>query len=360
MGVFGQHARVLFFTDLADLPQSSLGLKLFYFCTGVAPQLVMVFFVLSGYLIASSVLRDIQRRQWSWSKYLANRFTRLYVVLLPALLLTLLWDGLGVYREGARQYPGLNGLNLEPDDISTRLTATSFLGNALFLQNVYVDPFGSNSPLWSLSNEFWYYLIFPLACLLLYPKYSLINKLICMLAAIVIAIAFWPLMILFPIWLFGAALALLPKAKFLEAAGARTAILLISAFGFIAALVASRIHSIPPVLIDYCVGLTFAVIVYGLLHLPQKHSGRWYSFLSSGLAGMSYTLYLAHLPILVFLRVIINPNERWQPTVGTMLWFALILLGVFLYSFVLSRITEANTSLFRNLFRTRPAPELQT
>ena len=41
------------------------------------------------------------------------------------------------------------------------LSFIAFLGNLVFLQDLYVPTFGSNWPLWSLANEFWYYLWFP-------------------------------------------------------------------------------------------------------------------------------------------------------------------------------------------------------
>ena len=51
-------------------------------------QAVMVFFVLSGYFISSTVLRSINENRWSWSDYLIKRVTRLWIVLIPALVLT--------------------------------------------------------------------------------------------------------------------------------------------------------------------------------------------------------------------------------------------------------------------------------
>ena len=45
--------------------------------------------------------------------------------------------------------------------IAQALTAPVFLGNAAFLQRILVPELGTNGPLWSLANEFWYYLLFP-------------------------------------------------------------------------------------------------------------------------------------------------------------------------------------------------------
>jgi peptidoglycan/LPS O-acetylase OafA/YrhL len=47
--------------------------------------------------------------------------------------------------------------------LAPNYTATTFVGNLAFLQTIAVPIFGTNGPMWSLANEFWYYLIFPLA-----------------------------------------------------------------------------------------------------------------------------------------------------------------------------------------------------
>jgi peptidoglycan/LPS O-acetylase OafA/YrhL len=44
-------------------------------------------FVLSGFLISSTVLRSQVSGDWSWRDYAINRSIRLYVVLIPGLLL---------------------------------------------------------------------------------------------------------------------------------------------------------------------------------------------------------------------------------------------------------------------------------
>lgn len=49
-------------------------------------EAVMVFFVLSGFFIGTSVLESFRERRWSWRAYLINRLTRLQLVLVPASL----------------------------------------------------------------------------------------------------------------------------------------------------------------------------------------------------------------------------------------------------------------------------------
>ena len=50
-----------------------------------------------------------------------------------------------------------------PDAAGIDHSWLTFLGNLTFFQNIYVPAFGSNGPIWSLANEFWYYIVFPLA-----------------------------------------------------------------------------------------------------------------------------------------------------------------------------------------------------
>src|ERR1035441_502485 len=45
--------------------------------------------------------------------------------------------------------------------VALRSTLPAFFGNLFFLQSVVSPVFGSNGPLWSLSYEFWYYILFP-------------------------------------------------------------------------------------------------------------------------------------------------------------------------------------------------------
>jgi len=60
------------------------------------------FLVMSGYLVGGSVLRSRKAGRWSWRSYLLGCLSRLYVVLLPALLLGGLIDWFGMRQAGAQ------------------------------------------------------------------------------------------------------------------------------------------------------------------------------------------------------------------------------------------------------------------
>ncbi|HXJ14034.1 MAG TPA: acyltransferase family protein, partial [Candidatus Limnocylindrales bacterium] len=157
------HLRTFFFVDFQHLQSKSFALEFLYFLTGFGHQAVIVFFVLSGFLISSTILRSHILGKWSWRYYAVNRATRLYVVLLPGLLLGFFWDRLGSWLFAAKGIYAHALSDLGPSVPLNNLTTGNFLGNLFFLQTILCETFGSNGPLWSLSNEFWYYVLFPLA-----------------------------------------------------------------------------------------------------------------------------------------------------------------------------------------------------
>jgi len=159
-----EHLRAFLFIPFTQIKSPNLLERAFYFVTGLGHQAVMIFFVLSGFLVGGSVISAHQNGKWSWTGYALRRMSRLWMVLIPALLLTLLWDGLG-QRQSPAGYRGEfrplyhSGPAL---DAPADLRPATFLGNSLFLQTISVNCYGTNGPLWSLANEFWYYLLFPL------------------------------------------------------------------------------------------------------------------------------------------------------------------------------------------------------
>ncbi len=78
------HLRGLFFVDYPYLANKSFFSTALYAVTGYGHQAVMVFFVLSGYFIGTSVMESVGKLEWSWRIYLVSRITRLQLVLFPA------------------------------------------------------------------------------------------------------------------------------------------------------------------------------------------------------------------------------------------------------------------------------------
>jgi peptidoglycan/LPS O-acetylase OafA/YrhL len=216
---------------------------------------------------------------------------------------------------------------------------------------VIVPSLGSNGPLWSLSNEFWYYILFPCLCLLLLGN-STWRRVACCGVILLVSTVGLGLMALFPVWLLGAVLGLVPRWGPLSFPGIKQAAFALSAGCFAAALTLARVNWFQNSLAsDYCVGVAFALLMYVILSQKSRRAAKWYGYCASGLANMSYTLYLTHLPVLVFLYAVLGLDSRWQPDPSHLSVLAVLCAGTFMYSLVLSQLTEARTDKIRRIVR---------
>ena len=115
---------------------------------------VDIFFVISGYLITTIILREIENRNFSITRFYERRFRRI----LPALIVTVISALIaGALLFDSNQFEALSK--------SISLTAL-FSSNILFyLQSGYFDTPSALKPLlhtWSLAVEEQYYIFFPL------------------------------------------------------------------------------------------------------------------------------------------------------------------------------------------------------
>ena len=92
-----EHARNLLFVDYASVVSPTVLQNFFYFMTGFGHEAVVVFFVISGFLVGGKALADWQDKRFCWRRYLVNRISRLYAVLLAALILGACLDLFGLF-----------------------------------------------------------------------------------------------------------------------------------------------------------------------------------------------------------------------------------------------------------------------
>lgn len=350
------HWRYLFYADFGGHAAPGAFAKAFYFITGFGHQAVVVFFVLSGYLVGGSVLRMIGNERWSWKRYLADRLTRLWVVIIPALILTAVLDFYGAAHSGSTVYSGGEPYRIMlPDSVYNHLTPAAALGNLFFFQTVSFNigghlvgiPFlGTNSPLWSLAFEFWIYIAFPCAMLAFAPVSMKVRiaSVLGFLAAMVITHALC--LIYFPIWALGAFLAWAEPIKIVRS----RAFAALSFLGFLGVLAVSRVaKDQSEQKLSVVIGIFFAAWLWSVIATPAKDQSPLYVRAAKNMSAVSYTLYLVHVPFLVFLAAMLMHNAKWAPDMSHMVKGLGILLLTMVYAVILYFAFEAQTPKVRDL-----------
>jgi len=347
LAVLLYHLRGLFFVDYPFLTSKSIFSTALYALTGYGHQAVIVFFVLSGYFIGTSVMESTAKRQWSWRIYLVSRITRLQLVLFPALVLGAIWDRIGmkIPQAAALYYDALYKFNVP--SVALRSTVPVFLGNFFYLQSIVSPVFGSNGPLWSLSYEFWYYILFPALVLAAAAWVGTRNRI---LYAGFVLFLFWfvgaQISFYFLIWLAGAIVGRLrPPTTFKLPFPGLT---FLAGSIFLGALAWSRTHRLSSdLLTDYIVALCFVLWLYTLLLGSREDTSAAYEIGAKKLAGFSYSLYLTHFPPLLLLRGVLNPQGDWQPDPRHLVYALGIGLLIVVYAYGVAELTEAHTATVR-------------
>lgn len=340
------HWRNLLFVPFKQV--QSVALAPFYLLTSCGHAAVVIFFVLSGYLVGGSALRSIREGKFSWARYTVHRSVRLEVVLIPGLLLCAICDLSGIALGRAPDlYAGMSG-NGVTGNVNASLTPDAFIGNMVFLQQITVPTFGSDGALWSLSYEFWYYFLFPALAIAALSNARLLYRIAGLLAAVVV-LALIPLSftLSFPIWLAGAALA----ASFERLPQVSPSIRRAIYIGYCAIFLAlSKPELIPygirPILEgvggDYVLALLTVALLWALLSSSTRF-GSSLLRLARATADFSYTLYVVHLPFLTLVASLLVGAGRWRPD-ATHMALALAILAITLgYARLVASITEMRT-----------------
>src|SRR5262249_10921052 len=149
------------------------------------------------------------------------------------------------------------------------------------------------------------------------------------------------------IWLAGSALVLLNAKVRINSARISVTMLPCSFVLLMASLFASRSLSDATLPNDLTVGFAFALFLFAVLQsTPGKGSPRG-AAVAHHLAGFSYSLYVLHFPLLLFLRCWLAPIERWQPTPAHLLLIGLVGIGCLLFAWLISLFTEKKTDVAR-------------
>ncbi len=421
------HLRAFLFVDYGEVAGSGRLTKAFYFATGLGHQAVMVFFVLSGYLVGGSVIAGLRKGSFRWGGYAAARLVRLWMVLLPALLLTLGADLAGRHVNAAAYAGGLNSQFMSGPTVAepASLDGLTFLGNLGFVQTIAVPVYGSNGPLWMLANMFWYYVLFPLLAVgiwqatrfvhgrrrnsgspasriphppscIPHPASRILHPASCLL--LFLFLVWWlpgELLSGGLVWLMGVGVwgagtvvsrqlsvgsdcgqvlqrgvqgeSPAPAGRRVDerSVGAETVgdgltatggmrrwiawpargwpLRVVGGLVFLGTLAASKTgHWLGS---DYAVGGAFAA---WMLSLPGAwQASGWVQRMVSGLAEISYTLYVVHFPVLFYIAAVVLRGRQFEPGVHGSAWFVVLAAGVLVLAAGMWWLFERNTGWVR-------------
>ena len=311
---------------------------------------VVVFFVLSGFVIAHVA----ETREKTGHAFAISRLSRLYSVVLPALLLTLVFDTAGQWLHP--EFYAIKKVFWNPPSIQGYWSSLLFINEFSAFQFKEVVP-GSNAPFWSLSFEATYYLVIGL--ILFAPRW------IAAFAAFAIfAMAGRTIIAMAPLWglgflLYRFRLSALPRIPApLIVLGISGLLLLALPFlltplhwtNFGVKFPWGRGPFNRDLLLDYAVAVVFAVHLLAAERLfgGNRAFGRGEGFIRYlGLA--TFPMYAIHYPVLCFFAAI-SPWDRESP-----LSMAFITLSVTLVGCAMVPVCEwLKRDLRTRLARTRP------
>lgn len=265
-------------------------------------EAVIVFFVLSGYVIAYCA----DQREKDLASYLSARLSRLYSIILPVIVITLALDFIG-----GQVNPAVYEKSIDKSYPAWFTYSTSLL---MLNQSWGLDThFGSNGAYWSIPYEFWYYFIFGAATYL--TGYRRI------IGIAIGALAAGPtILVLFPFWLLGALSYRVQRHATFMSPAARWTLFLGAAMLPLLMLAVDNGQTKPssPIEVDgwlwnlivaTCTSVT--IILLPLVDSPANASalGKKVRKWIQHLADSTFALYLLHLPVLGFISAVATENR---------------------------------------------------
>jgi peptidoglycan/LPS O-acetylase OafA/YrhL len=288
---------------------------------------VDVFFVISGFLISSILMNDVESKQFSFTQFYEKRVRRLFPALFATILVSTLVSYVLFMPEEFREFG------------QSVIGATTYLSNVFFwLKSDYFEGPSELKPLlhtWSLSVEEQFYLIFPILVWLCYKisfKFFIYFVVICFITSFISAVYFIDSMTSavfflspFRFWelLLGTLVAILLKNKTLPNENVAPFLAGIGIIMIIAPLFLLDKTSIFPgwAAVPSCLGTALIIwannqnIILGrILSQPiMQFTGK-----------ISYSMYLWHWPVVVFYGYWIIRELVWWDTIALIIFTYLI------------------------------------
>ncbi|MBY6243985.1 acyltransferase [Methylosinus sp. Sm6] len=346
LGVVVSHVRSLLIVPYAEAQGRGLGELLLFTIGGLGHECVIVFFSASGYFVGGSAFAAMRDGRFSWGAYGAARLSRLWTVLVPALILTALLDAAGAAFGPPGAYDGALAAIIPsgptPAEPANHSIST-FFGNLFFLQTVATPVFGSNRALWSLSNEACYYLAFPLIAFGLLRGFGKARLAFAAAGVFVLASAPTEMALLGIPWIAGAFAAARPTTR------APLRAILVGAASVAAIAFAHASRTLASDIVLGC------VVSFGLRELATfAPIGGLYARAATGLSNISYTLYAVHYPLALALWFVLLAPVQSQPGPAALAQMAAFIAAALAYASVIWFLFERRTEAVRRAMKRLP------
>jgi peptidoglycan/LPS O-acetylase OafA/YrhL len=347
--------------------QPAIGQASFRLGSTLGGVAVLLFFVLSGLLICYSSLNKLGNPSYRFRNFFVDRFSRIYSGLVPAMLIAAIIAAV-IYITNYSYFAYLCSMQSTPSLLTFGMTLgmierfpVAFFNSLLSPFGLSfplpsVTPFGFNGILWTLSVEWWIYMAFGwfvMGSLSLISKQnrSKAYKVLFFVVAAALSLLLAGLLQEFSsfiiVWFVGALMMLAISSEAVRSKLSGTLAARFLAALFVLAL-ASAIFGAYTAFAwtgqyyDVFLGLQLSAFVFvGVLLLNgnrNERSSKWLlhkrvvNWVTVG-AGFSYTLFLTHYPIVIFLNGLNLPIDRF-------LMFLPILLITNLTAFSIAFFTE--------------------
>lgn len=308
---------------------------------------VFIFFLLSGFLICYSTISKGQDENNTFRNYFIDRFCRIFVAFVPALMLTAVIDYYSLNFMRDMSVSLLPTLNDVAQELPERYSFASWVGNLFMVQSgpiakvlgvisgsgsLLVEPFGSARPFWTISIEWWIYMSFGIIAFTWLRGKSMAWWQLILFAFVSLTPAYFliggPDQCLTLLWITGAlaAFALVKTTSLHQLTNNRRTrfISLALAIGFgVAAIgrVVMLVHYESKLGIateeavrfqEFQFGIFLAGVVFSLLIYfgTVNELDNWLVKIIKYVAGYSYSLYLTHMQVLLLLYLAFPGHEN--------------------------------------------------
>lgn len=307
---------------------------------------VLLFFVLSGLLISYSLHNKLDNPRYRFRNFFVDRFSRIYSGLLPALAVGTVIT-VTIYATNYSYFMQLCTMQSTPSPLNFGLTLgmleqrfpvaffnslPSTLGVSFAIPNV--TPFGFNGILWTLVLEWWMYMVFGWFIIGSFTLIRKEKKGIGYKGIFLVVAAFLSLVLIgmfqqsssfVIVWFVGVLMMLAVSSeslnsKFLSPARTHLLPVLFAISLAIAIFAAYATFAWTKQYYEVTLGLPLALFVFlgvllfnngGLKQASKALANKRFVRCTSVGAGFSYTLFLTHYPIIIFLAGLNLPANRF-------------------------------------------------